>query len=211
MKKTFKSNANGLNGINTTGMQIMQNEHGNVMLVVYKAKAYGTSNMGANQLHEFLESLINNTCTVQPKTRLSAEQREFINANCPDVLTQHDKAWKNRKETKRSNKNKIAKSEKIDKAFGELTEEEERLEALRELLRKEEEQQIKDSIRLNKNSDSLVKYMDCLDYTKHDIIEELTTEYYGNVQMMARDYAQNVLNNCSIEQVESQLRGLLGV
>lgn len=212
MKKTFKTNVNGLQGLDLTGMQIMQNEHGNVMLVIFNAKAYGTNDMGSNQLHAFLQALVNGTCTVQPKTRLSAKQREFIQANCPSVLEQHDKAWKSKKQQKRTSKNRVVKdSSRIDKTFGELSEEEKQLEAHRELLRKDYQQQIKDSIRVNKNSDSLIRYMNCLNYSKHDVIEELTMEYYGNVQMMARDYAENVLNNCSIEQVEYQLRGLLGV
>lgn len=212
MKKTFKSNVNGLNGINTTGMQIMQNEHGNVMLVVYKGHAYGTSNMGSNQLHEFLKSLVNGTCTIQPKARLSAEQREFIMANCPDVLEQHDKAWKSKKQEKRTSKNRVIKdSSRIDKAFGELSEEEKRLEARRMTLMKEELQQLKDSRRIDRACHSLIGYLKALDYTTDLVVEELKEDYNNSISDMARDYALNVLEDVTVEQVESQLRGLLGV
>lgn len=212
MEKTFKSNQKGLQGLDLAGMQVMQNEHGNVMLVVYKGKAYGTSNMGSNQLHDFLQTLVNGTCTVQPKTRLSAEQREFIMANCPDVLTQHDKAWKQRKETKRSNKNKIvAENYKIDKAFGELTAEEKKLMAHREQLRKEEEQQIKDSIKIDRACHSLIGYLKALNYSVDLVAAELKEDYNDDVHDMATDYALHILEGVTVEQVESQLRGLLGV
>ena len=213
MEKTFKSNVKGLVGINLNGMQIMQNQYGNVMLVIHKGKAYGTNDMGSNQLHAFLKSLINNTCTVQPKRRLSAEQKAFIKANCPSVLEQHDKAWKQRKKEKRNESNQIAYEKYgIDTSIGgELTNEEKEIIKKRKQWIIDYNQIMRDQARIDKACDSLIGYIKALNYKASDILNELQEDYGNSITEMARDYALNVLENCSIEQVESQLKGLLGV
>ncbi len=207
--KNFKSNENGLNGVDTTNMQIMKNANGNVIMVIYNAKPYSTSNMGACQLHDLLVSLKNNTCTIQPKARLNAEQKEFVKQACPEVLEKHEKAIKERKnEQAKYYQRKMASIVGID---GDLTEEEKEIVKRRAKLEKDYNEQIRYSKSIDKNLHDLVRYMQVNEYTKHDIIEELNMDYMGNIKMMASDYALNVLEGVTTGQVEYQLRGLLEV
>lgn len=214
MEKTFKSNQKGLQGLDLTGMQIMQNEHGNVMLVVFKGHAYGTSNMGSCQLHEFLKSLVNGTCTVQPKTRLSAEQKAFIKANCPDVLDNHERAWKQRKKEKRNEANQIVSdSFGIDTTVGgELTAEEKRIIKHRKQLVADYNDSMKIQENMERGYENLVNYLKALNYTADSILNELKEDYNNDITEMARDYSRlHIFERTTAEQIEQQLKGLIGV
>lgn len=214
MEKTFKSNQKGLQGLNLAGMQIMQNEHGNVMLVIFKGKAYGTNDMGANQLHAFLKSLVNGTCTVQPKKRLSAEQKAFIMANCPDVLTQHEKAWKDKKREKRNEANQISYEKYgIDTTYGgELTAEEKEIIKKRKQLEIDFKQSMKIQENMERGYENLINYLKALNYTADSILNELKEDYNGSITKMARDYASlHIFEKTTAEQIEQQLKGLIGV